>query len=383
MNILKLLRDIINFLYIFFIVNDNFIVDIFGEFALKIMFVIFFVINIMSLFKFNYRLKVNKRFILLILILLFSYAFNLKNYSDIQQPLMSLLSVIMIYVVTSTYDRPKILMGVFLISVFFSSLICITSDTTLTDYTFRKTGGTGDPNEFSMMVLISISYLVGTFRIRTPLLKRVLQIVVILIYFVALFMAGSKSAMLTLVVLALSYYIMLLNKKTFKKKMKNTVLYVVLFGGIFGVLWTINREVLFNVLERFENNSSAGERLLSWGAGLELWLKSPFLGIGPQNYANMIAEYFPYIAETSRVAHNIFIQIFVEAGVFGLIAFMVFIATPIKNSFRRIIPIEYILGFISILVMGMTLAAFFEKYVWLYFGIICNSNVSQYMIKRR
>lgn len=383
MNIFKLFRDIINFLYIFFIVNDNYIVGILGEFALKVMFVIFSVVNIMAFFKFNYRLKVNKHFILLIFILILSYIINLKNYSDIQQPLMSLLSVIMIYVVASTHQQPKTLMSSFLISVFFSSLICIFSDITLNEYTFRKTGGTGDPNEFSMMVLISISYLIGTFRLRTSLLKRIAQIVAVLIYSVALFMAGSKSAMLTLVVLAVSYYVMLLSKKSFKKRVKNTVLYVALFGGIAWALWTINPEMIYNVLERFEDNSSAGERFISWGAGLGLWLKSPFLGIGPQNYVNMIAENFPYIAEASRAAHNIFIQIFVEAGVFGFIAFMVFIANPIKYSYRRTIPIELILGFICILTMGMTLAAFFEKYVWLYFGIICNPYAFQYMIKSR
>lgn len=383
MNVLKLIKEIINFIYIFSIVNDNFVVEYFGTSSLKVLFVVFSLANAMSLLRFNYRKRVNKRFLLLILMLFLAFVFNLKNYSDLQQPLLSVLSVVMIYVVASSYKQPRTLMTYFLISVFISSLICIMSDVTLSEYTFRKTGGTGDPNEFSMMLLVAIGYLAGKLRIQSSVLYKLVQIVTVLVYLVALFMAGSKSAMLTLVVLALSYYIILLNQKTFKKRIKNTVLYVALFGGIFGVLWTINREVIFNVLERFENNSSAGERLLSWGAGLELWLKSPFLGIGPQNYANMIAENFPYIAETSRAAHNIFIQIFVEAGVFGLIAFIALIATPIKNSFRRNIPIEYILGFISILVMGMTLAAFFEKYVWLYFGIICNPYVSQYMIKRR
>ena len=289
----------------------------------------------------------------------------------------------MIYIVAVTHQRPRLLITFFLISVFVSSLICITSDTTLTEYTFRKTGGTGDPNEFSMMLLISIGYLVGKWRLHSSFMYKIVHIFAVLVYFVALFMAGSKSAMLVLIVLAGAYYILLLRKWTLKSMIKNTLIYVALFTLLVVVLWNLNRGMILNVFERFEDNSSAGERLLSWSYGLKLWLNYPLFGVGPQNYVHMIEQNYPYIAEASRAAHSIYIQSFVETGVFGFSSFLVFIYLSIRNAYRKVLPVEYSLGLICILVMGFTLAAFYEKYVWLYFGIICNPYVIQQIAEKR
>lgn len=379
----KLIREVVNFTYIFSIVNDNFIVDYFGTFSLKVMFVVFALVNVISLFRFNYKNKENKHFLFLVGMMVLSCLFNLKNYEDLQQPLFSIMSIIMIYIAASTHRSPKTLLTFFLISVFFSSLICITTDTTLTEYTFRKTGGTGDPNEFSMMLLISIGYLIGKLRLPSSLLTRIVEVIAILIYFVALFMAGSKSAMLVLIVLAVVYFVLLLRKRSLKARIKNTVIYLLLFTLMVVVLWHMNRDMILNVLERFEDNSSAAERFISWNAGLELWLKHPLMGIGPQNYVNMISQNYPYIAESSRAAHSIYIQSFVETGIFGFVSFLIFIVYQIRKAFRRLLPVEYSLGLICILVMGFTLAAFYEKYVWLYFGIICNPYVIQQIAEKR
>lgn len=383
MKLFRLIREIINFLYIFSIVNDNFIVDYLGTSSLKVMFVVFAFVNLMSLGRFKYNKKVSRRFLFLIGMLILAYLFNLKNYDDLQQPLLSILSVIMIYIVAVTHQRPRLLITFFLISVFVSSLICITSDTTLTEYTFRKTGGTGDPNEFSMMLLISIGYLVGKWRLHSSFMYKIVHIFAVLVYFVALFMAGSKSAMLVLIVLAGAYYILLLRKWTLKSMIKNTLIYVALFTLLVVVLWNLNRGMILNVFERFEDNSSAGERLLSWSYGLKLWLNYPLFGVGPQNYVHMIEQNYPYIAEASRAAHSIYIQSFVETGVFGFSSFLVFIYLSIRNAYRKVLPVEYSLGLICILVMGFTLAAFYEKYVWLYFGIICNPYVIQQIAEKR
>lgn len=372
MNLIMLFRNVVNFLYIFSIVNDNFMVEQFGPLSLKIMFVIFFVANFMALFRFNYKTKVNKCFVALIVMLTLSYVFNLRNYSDIQQPLLSILSMLMIFVVASTYRNPKVLLKFFLISVFFSSLICINSDTTLTKYTFRKTGGTGDPNEFSTMLLVSIGYLIGRLRSHSSVIYKFIQIMTVIVYLIALFMAGSKSAILVLAVLALIYFILLLKKRSFKSKVKITLSYIVLFSIVAFIIWNINPEMIVNVLGRFEDNSSAGERFISWAAGFQMWMKSPLVGIGPQNYVNMIAQNYSYIAEASRAAHSIYVQSLVEVGLLGFIPFMVFVTYLIKNSIRGFLQIEYVLGLLCILVMGATLASFYEKYVWLYFGIICN-----------
>jgi len=111
MNLIMLFRNIVNFLYIFSIVNDNFLVEQLGPMSLKFVFVIFFVANFMAIFRFNYKTRVNKNFLFLIFMLILSYVLNLKNYSDIQQPLLSILSMLMIFVVSSTYHNPHDISG--------------------------------------------------------------------------------------------------------------------------------------------------------------------------------------------------------------------------------------------------------------------------------
>lgn len=372
MGMLRLIRDLINFIYVFAIVNDNFIVNIFGETSLKALFAVFFVANIATMARFNLKLRSSRSFLALIIILFLSYLLNFGNYENLQQPLFSILSVLAIFLTASLSGHPQRIMKFFLISVVFSCLLCITTDTTISEYTFRKTGGTGDPNEFSLMALAAIGYLAANFRVKASLVKRLAKIMALIICLVAMFMAGSKSAMLTMVIVFLAYYLLLVRKRSIARKVKNTIAFFILFTLLCVVLWRYYNEIILNVLARFEDNSSAGERLLSWKAGLELWMTDPFLGVGPQNYVHMIAERFPYIAESSRAAHNMYIQSFVEIGLVGFIAFASFLYSPIRNSFRMRLPMEYILGFVSILVMGMTLSTFYEKYVWLYFGLMCN-----------
>lgn len=372
MGMLRLIRDLINFIYVFAIVNDNFIVNIFGETSLKALFAVFFVANIATMSRFNLKLRSSRSFLALIIILFLSYLLNFGNYANLQQPLFSILSVLAIFLTASLNVHPQRLMKFFLISVVFSCMLCITTDATISEYTFRKTGGTGDPNEFSLMALAAIGYLAANFRVKASLLTRSVKGIALIICLVAMFMAGSKSAMLTMVIVFMAYYLLLVRKRSMARKVKNTIAFLVLFTLLCVVLWRYYNEIILNVLARFEDNSSAGERLLSWKAGLELWMTDPFLGVGPQNYVHMIAERFPYIAESSRAAHNMYIQSFVEIGLVGFIAFASFLYSPIRNSFRMRLPMEYVLGIVSILVMGMTLSTFFEKYVWLYFGLMCN-----------
>ena len=383
MRMLRVIRDLINFIYVFAIVNDNFIVDIFGEISLKALFAVFFIANIPTMARFNMNLKTSRSFMALVLFLFLSYFLNLGNYANMQQPLFSILSIVAIFLTTSLTGQPQRLMKFFLVSVVFSSLLCITTDVTISEFTFRKTGGTGDPNEFSLMTMAAIGYLAANLRVKSSLFRRLVKIMALVICLVAMFMAGSKSAMLTMVLVSVTYYMLLVRKRSMARKVKNTIAFIVLFTLAGIVLWVYYNELILNVLARFENNSSAGERFLSWKAGFDMWMSKPLFGVGPQNYVHMIAEKFPYIAESSRAAHNMYVQAFVEIGLAGFIAFSSFLYRPIRNSYRMRLPMEYVLGFVAIVLMGMTLSTFYEKYVWLYFGLMCNPYLMYSDLKKR
>jgi len=96
--------------------------------------------------------------------------------------------------------------------------------------------------------------------------------------------------------------------------------------------------------------NSGATRTWDWWIGLEMWKESPWVGVGLGNYK---LEFLPYKArflQTPRganydfyipraaQAHNEYVQVLAEVGVFGLAAvaaFLVFLVTSLLSRLRR------------------------------------------------
>ncbi len=377
MKIFKKFKELINFLYVFSIVNDNFIVNIFGDTSLKFIFIFFLIVNIQALFSFNLKNNSNKPFLLLMVMMFISYMVNVGNYVDLQQPILSIFSIFFIYIVSSSIRTPQNFIQYYLVSVLFSALLCVTTDVTINEFTFRKTGGTSDPNEFSVMILTSIGFWVTSMVTTKSITKRIMNVVSLFVCLLAILMAGSKSGLVTLFLIFFIYFCSLFKKYPIKKTFKYTSLFVCCLLILGVIFFNHYSDTLINILGRFDDHSTAGQRFLSWNAGIDIWMNNPLLGVGPQNYVHMISEHFPYIEEGSRAAHNLFIQAMVEVGVLGFAILIIFLYYPIRKCFSSHLQIEYALGVFTIIIMGITLSLLFEKYLWLYFGLICNPYISQ------
>ncbi|GHO65749.1 O-antigen polymerase [Ktedonobacter sp. SOSP1-52] len=72
---------------------------------------------------------------------------------------------------------------------------------------------------------------------------------------------------------------------------------------------------------------STAERLAHWIAGLNMFLDHPFFGVGIGNYPVAYPKYFITIFNNSLGhAHNYYINIAAEAGIFGLIGLLTFLS---------------------------------------------------------
>ena len=82
-------------------------------------------------------------------------------------------------------------------------------------------------------------------------------------------------------------------------------------------------------------NWSVLERLSQWFAGWEMFLANPILGVGIGNYN---AAYHTYRLEAWPVAlghaHNHYLTVAAEAGIFGLVAFILYTATVFASGAR-------------------------------------------------
>jgi len=85
------------------------------------------------------------------------------------------------------------------------------------------------------------------------------------------------------------------------------------------------------------DNYANSERVAHWFAGVRMFLDHPFLGVGIGNYEPAYAPYAPgiFVIPLGH-AHNYFINIAAEAGLFGFVTFVLFIAATFVISIRTV-----------------------------------------------
>jgi len=72
-----------------------------------------------------------------------------------------------------------------------------------------------------------------------------------------------------------------------------------------------------------DENFSVLERLAHWVAAQRMWEQSPWLGVGPGNYAHIYPQVrLPQWEEALGHAHNIYLNVAAESGLLGLAAYL-------------------------------------------------------------
>ena len=83
-------------------------------------------------------------------------------------------------------------------------------------------------------------------------------------------------------------------------------------------MWEVVQQPVTN------SNFSVIERLAHWIAALRMWEMSPWLGVGPGNYAAVYPKvHLPRWEEPLGHAHNIYLNVLAENGLIGLFAYLV------------------------------------------------------------
>ncbi len=121
------------------------------------------------------------------------------------------------------------------------------------------------------------------------------------------------------------------------------------------------------VLARFWSSFDASEgsaqgRLAIWRQSLALFERSPLLGVGLGNYA--YALNFAENYRNSITAHNLYLDLLVETGIFGLLAWLFFLTGVFVEAFKKIknvVTADYFLlvGFLGSMVYFIV-HSFFE-----------------------
>lgn len=370
-NFVKLFNNGIIFLFIFSIFNDVFLVERVNGSILKMIFIIFIVFNIknISLMFLRNKNKIIILFTFFIVALMIQTFIQYIVFSDLDIGLfISYIIILSIIFYFFTYCKNfNVIIYFIWISIAFSILLCFISDTEFV----RKSGGTLDPNHFSIHVVTFL--LLSIYLYKKNNLKLFIAIS-ILLFSIGILFAMSKSSILVLSVILL--YFILLRAKTISppKVIKSfTLLFLIVL-----IAWNIDfpfQKKIDQFVERQERDT-AGARFHSWKAG-KLMIEDNFVsGVGFYEFKNNKKKYLnSYVQGAAAGAHNVYIKLLAESGIVVFVLFLIFLFFLFSENYIRIIRSDYIwihFAAFSYLIIGMTLSLTYEKDLWLIFALVSN-----------
>lgn len=372
-NIVKFIKNTFLLLFIFSIFNDNFLVEKVNQDILKFIFIMFLLTNIDQFFRNLKKMTLfqDKIFIHYITLLFITFLLqNIINTSDdITKHFFVFFSIISIIIFFSIYNLEKTLYFTW-ISISISVVICFFNEP-ISEYTFRTTGGTGDPNEFAAQLLLYFTISIYLFNINK---NKVFISTSAILFIYGIFMAGSKSAFLALLVLL---FIIFLFKKRYFINIKNIIFIFLLFFIIISSVDFTKIQMINNIFERSKSSGTAEERYKSWEAGKKMVENNPLLGVGFGDYSKYTQSYYDgFITKSSTAPHNLYVQIIAESGIPIFICFIFFMGILIKYLFYNY-NTNYLwiyLSLLSMLIMGMTIGVTYEKYFLLTIALVMNVN---------
>ncbi len=372
----RLIKDFTLMLLIFSFINDNFIVDIAGESALKAIFGLFILVNIKEILHAFIRPKnrVLKTFFIFIFIMIIIMLISKIFYSHttLGSGFLVLMPMTIIFAYLSYYENFERLLYIIWLSVVVSSIISFFNPP-VDQWTFRRSGGTMDPNEFSTQLLMASAITIFLYEKNRNFIFLVGSLVLFLIVFVY---AGSKSAMLSLVFLGL-YALVIKFGSLFRKIFSFKGLIALAILGLIVLQVDFNKfEAVSGMQERAAQHGTADTRFVSWEAGWRMAQDNFLLGIGLEVYEDYARGYaVDYIHDGSLAPHNVFVKLIAEVGIFAFVGFLVFLYYLFTTKYMQIRQSSYFwisLVAYSNILMGLTLSSTYDKTFWISLGLLSN-----------
>jgi len=209
-----------------------------------------------------------------------------------------------------------------------------------------------------------------------------ISVIIAILSIVAIFMTGTRGALVGLGTGILFVFIYLaFSKKENQVKIKNVsvkkisaallILFIV-FGGFFLVtkntsFWQkvpgLNRLAQTEILS--VKDTSTQTRLITWGVSLDAFKENPVFGWGEDNYSLAYNKYYnPKIAKYGETwidrAHNKLLDILVMRGMVGLLAYLLLFGVLISRFIRKPRSVNFISG---ILISGLLIGYFTQNLV--------------------
>ncbi len=377
----KYLKDFSLFFLLFVSFNDTFSTQMTGDYIIKVALAFFVLLHIQEYIEIllSHKNRVIKAFLLFFLVIsVITLLSNLIYFNDtLVVGVIRLFAIFALFTYFSyTRELRKVLYMIWTIMIV-SSIIAFFSDP-MTIYTFRRAGGTGDPNDFAAQLLVVMFITIYLFQ-KNRNWFFLLGSLAIFTY--TLLYAGSKSsfiflALMLLITFVLKFKAIMIHLFSGKGMMATVVIVAGLMIGIIN-----SGKAVEGLQGRAQETGTFQQRLIVWRAGGEMIRDHFFMGVGFGEFPKVSGRYVKdYLAEEARPSHNIFIKIFAESGVFAFLAFLFFVITLFSTKFKEIVSSDYYwlyLASLSVVLMGLTIPSLHHKDFWISLAIL--SNVITYL----
>ncbi|MFQ5866767.1 MAG: O-antigen ligase family protein [bacterium] len=181
-----------------------------------------------------------------------------------------------------------------------------------------------------MLIPLSIGYLLSLKR-KYSLSFKVLIILAVLFMFAALFSSRSRAGIVSLLLSLVFMGFLLVRLKSAKIEKQLPFVFVVLM--LIGLAWFGSTRIV----DRFSllNDPSWKARLWVWRGTIEIIKDSPFLGTGLGTFAHIFPQYrLPQTKSFFNYAHNDFLQLLSEGGIFGFLLISIFLFFFLRKTIR-------------------------------------------------
>ncbi|HSZ33726.1 MAG TPA: O-antigen ligase family protein [Puia sp.] len=198
------------------------------------------------------------------------------------------------------------------------------------------------PTYLSMLIVLSIVYSLSKIMQKSG--KNVYYLGSCFILFAGLIQLGSKSALLSLMIIIIFGipWFLINQKYRLRFLLYSLFVSVLLISGIFSLQGFRNRFIvtLQNDLTNSKGAVSMNGRLDRWKVAADLIKKSPFLGTGSGSEIPLLREsyferkmYGPYIFSLN--AHNQYLSFLITSGVVGLLIYLGTLGWGLRHSIRN------------------------------------------------
>ncbi|HAX61842.1 MAG TPA: hypothetical protein DCX95_04700 [Elusimicrobia bacterium] len=289
-----------------------------------VIFVLFFIIS--NFRKTDIDVPISIFFILVIFSTLDTVYFD----SSINALMLLISYIIFFYCIISVYDeqfKKYFYAGLISVSFILSLLIIIQ---TLSGITPKAT--MPNPNMAAGYITAGASLVLSILILEKPKLKiMMLYCLLFLFFWLAIALTHSRGGLFSLIcgIAAVLY---------FKFKKLGIIIFTV---GILVIFISIPKKTLTDIAKIDGGDSYALKRPAIWKAAIGIIKEKPVLGTGPGNFELLFYKYnFPVdnlssrYSKNTRFAHNEFLQIAAEGGLFTLFAFLFILAVVIKNGIK-------------------------------------------------